>query len=117
MERELNGTHTLLRIFMGESQKAGSEPLYWDIVKRARKNGLAGCTVFKGIAGFGASSVIHKATLRHLFSADLPIVVEIVDTEEHIRKFLEEVKPTLEGSLVTEEKVLVHHYQAAPKKK
>jgi PII-like signaling protein len=117
MERELNGTHTLLRIFMGESQKSGVEPLYWDIVKRARNKGLAGCTVFKGIGGFGASSVIHKATLRHLFSADLPIVIEIVDTQEHIRGFLEEIKPTLEGSLVTEELVLVHHYHAAPKTK
>lgn len=116
MERELNGTHRLLRIFMGESDQSGYEPLYWDIVKRARNKGLAGCTVFKGVAGFGASSVIHKAKLLHL-SADLPVVVEIVDTEEHIQEFLEEVKPLLGGSLVTEEAVYVHHYQAAQKKK
>jgi PII-like signaling protein len=117
MERELSGPNTLLRIFMGESQKSGMEPLYWDIVKRARNKGLAGCTVFRGIAGFGASSVIHKASLSHLFSADLPIVIEIVDTKDHIRDFLKEVKPLLGGSLVTEEQVQVHHYQAAPKSK
>jgi len=87
MERELNGDHTLLRIFIGESDKVGHKSLYWTILEKARSSGLAGCTVIRGIAGFGASSVIHQAKGFRL-SSDLPVVIEIVDTREHVQKFL-----------------------------
>ncbi|MBI3336136.1 DUF190 domain-containing protein [Candidatus Peregrinibacteria bacterium] len=112
MERELNGEHTLLRIFVGESDKVGHKSLYWTILERAREGGLAGCTVFRGIAGFGASSVVHQAKGFRL-SSDLPIVIEIVDTKEHVQRFLSDVQPMLSGALVTEEKVFVHHYKKA----
>ncbi|MBI1862365.1 MAG: DUF190 domain-containing protein [Deltaproteobacteria bacterium] len=112
MERELNGEHTLLRIFIGESDKVGHKSLYWTILEKARELGLAGCTVFRGIAGFGASSIIHQAK-PFRFSSDLPVVIEIVDTREHVKNLLDSVKPLLQGALVTEEKVFVHHYKKA----
>lgn len=113
--RSLQGEHTLLRIFMGESDKVDHKPLYIVILEKARHSGLAGCTVFRGIAGFGASSVIH---MDHLFqlSSDLPVVIEIVDTAERVKDFLKEVEPILLGGLVTEEKAIVHHYRRSPKK-
>ena len=116
MERELNGDHTLLRIFFGESDKIGHKSLYWAIMEKARELGLAGCTVFRGIAGFGASSVIHKAQ-PFRFSSDLPIVVEIVDTEENVHSLLKNVEALLQGALVTEEQVVVHHYKKGSPKK
>ncbi|MBI3336122.1 DUF190 domain-containing protein [Candidatus Peregrinibacteria bacterium] len=116
MERELNGEHTLLRIFVGESDKVGHKSLYWTILEKAREARLAGCTVIRGIAGFGASSIIHQAKGFRL-SSDLPIVIEIVDTNEHVKKFLSEIQPMLQGALVTEEKVFVHHYKKAEREK
>ena len=108
--RELKGNHVLLRIFIGESDKVGHKPLYMEVLERARRSGMAGCTVLRGIAGFGASSVVHS---DHAFklSSDLPIVIEIVDTAEHIQRFHEEVDPILEGGLVTEERAVVRHYR------
>jgi len=94
----------LLRIFLGESDKSGHEALYLEIIKRARKLGLAGCTAIRGLAGFGASSVIHESHLLRV-SQDLPIVLEAVDTSDKIEAFLKDVKPLLQGALITEEKV------------
>ena len=108
--RELKGDHRLLRIFIGESDKIGHKPLYMELLERARKAGLAGCTVLRGIAGFGASSVIHADQLLKI-SHDLPIIIEIVDTAEHVTRFLKEVDPLLKRGLVTEEKAVVHHYR------
>lgn len=112
MERELHGENTLLRIFVGESDKVGHKSLYWSLLERARETGLAGCTVIRGIAGFGASSIVHQAKGLRL-SSDLPIVIEIVDTKDHVQKFLTDVRPLLRGALVTEERVFVHHYKKA----
>ncbi|MBI2604536.1 MAG: DUF190 domain-containing protein [Deltaproteobacteria bacterium] len=108
--RELRGDHILLRIFIGESDKHGRKPLYSEVLERARKLGMAGCTVLRGIAGFGASSIIHQDHLLRL-SSDLPIVIEIVDTAEHVRMFHKEVDAILEKGLVTEEKAVVRHYR------
>ena len=80
---KLQGPGKLLRIFIGESDRRGSEPLYTAIVELARKEGLSGATVFKGIEGYGGHSVVHAARVFDL-STDLPISIEIVDTEEKV---------------------------------
>ncbi len=113
--RDLKGNHILLRVFLGESDRDGHELLYLSIMKKAREMGLAGCTVLRGIAGFGASSVIHS-DFPVEFSRDLPIVIEVSDTRERTRRFLKAVEPMLSGALVTEEKIRVIHYRHAPKK-
>lgn len=112
--RNLNGEHRLLRVYVGESDKVGLTPLHTEILMKARKLGLAGCTTVRGVMGFGASSVVHKAELFRL-SSDLPMVVEIVDTAERVHGLLKEIAPLLQGTLVTEEKVVVHHYSYAKK--
>lgn len=116
---KLSGDGKLLRIFLGESDKIGHKPLYEIIVQEARKNGLAGATVLRGIEGFGAKSrVIHTAKILRL-SEDLPIVVELVDTEENIRQFLPRVDELFEhcgsGGMVTIEKAEVIRYSAGTK--
>lgn len=112
---ELKGDHILLRIFIGEDDKFGHKPLYRELLERARGYGMAGCTALRGIAGFGASSVIHSEHILKL-SGDAPVVIEIVDTAEHVRGFLKEVEPILKKGLVTEEKAVVHHYRHGRRK-
>lgn len=99
----------LLRIFVGESDRWHGQPLYEAIVLEARKRGLAGATVLKGFMGFGAHSRIHTAKLLEL-SQDLPIVVEIVDTEEQINGFLPVLETMMASGLITLEKVQVLQY-------
>jgi PII-like signaling protein len=84
----------LLRIFIGETDRHEGRPLYEWIVHRAREHGLAGATVLRGLEGFGAHSRIHTAKVLRL-SADLPIVIEIVDTREKIEDFL----PVIDGAI------------------
>ena len=96
----------LLRIFIGEQDRREHMPLYEWIVRKARARGLAGATVLRGVEGFGAKSVLHKANLLDL-SADLPMVIEIVDTEVAIESFLGEVEDAISEGLVTVEKVEV----------
>ncbi len=104
---QLNGDCKLLRIFIGENDKLGHQPLYECILREARKNGMAGCTVSRGIMSYGASSHIHSAKLIDI-SSDLPIVVEIVDMEEKINNFTEKIGDLLDlagcGGLITIEK-------------
>ena len=88
-------TAKLLRIHIGELDRARHKPLFEILVAEARAAGLSGATVLRGIESFGASSVVHRARLLEL-SEDLPIVVEIVDTEEKIRAFLERIEPILD---------------------
>lgn len=113
MEKDPNAK--LLRIFIGESDKAGNQPLYEALVYEAKKQGLAGATVLRGIMGFGANSRVHTAKLFDI-SADLPIVVEIVDSEENIRAFTRVVEQLFEstrsGGLITIEKAEVIRYKA-----
>lgn len=113
--RVIDGEQSLVRIFIGESDKWHHQPLATALLERFRREGLAGATVFHGLAGFGAHSVMHTAQILRL-SEDLPVLVEVVDSEEHIQKvlipILEEMVP--EG-LVTIEKVRVLRY--APKTK
>lgn len=105
----------LLRIFIGENDKYGQEPLYETIVFEAKKQGLSGATVIRGIMGFGANSRIHTAKLFEI-SSDLPLVIEIVDTEEKIKAFTKWVEEAFEktksGGLITIEKAEVIRYKA-----
>jgi len=100
----------LLRIFIGESDKHGRQPLYEVIVEKARRRGMAGATVLHGVMGFGKTSRIHTAKILRL-SEDLPIVIEIVDRPECIEKFLPELDALVGQGLVTLEKVRVMAYR------
>ncbi|MDD5262886.1 MAG: DUF190 domain-containing protein [Methylacidiphilales bacterium] len=99
----------LLRIFIGESDHWKHKPLYEAIVLKAREMRLAGATVLRGPMGFGKTSRLHTAKILQL-SMDLPVVIEIVDSEEKIQSFLPLIKDMLQGGLVTLEKVRVLHY-------
>ncbi len=100
----------LLRIFIGEQDKWEGKPLYQAIVELARQERMAGATVLKGIAGFGAKSHLHTAKLLRL-SEDLPMVVEIVDSEEKIQSLLIFLDGMIKGGLVTLEKANVLFYR------
>jgi PII-like signaling protein len=101
----------LLRIFIGESDRWRHQPLYEAIVLKAREMHLAGATVLRGPIGFGKSSRIHTAKILRL-SMDLPIVIELVDTEEKLNSFLPVLDEMMKGGLVTLEKVRVINYRA-----
>ena len=101
----------LLRVFIGENDKYEGQPLYEWIVLKAREQGLAGATVIRGIEGFGAQSRLHTAKILRL-SSDLPIVVEIVDTEDKIEAFLPSIDDAVGEGLATVEKVEVRFYRS-----
>jgi uncharacterized protein len=107
----------LLRIFIGEDDKYEQLPLYETIVFEARKQGLSGATVSRGIMGFGANSKKIHSTKLFEISSDLPLVIEIVDTEQKIRDFIKSVEHMFEktksGVLITIEKVEVIQYKAS----
>jgi len=103
----------LLRIFIGESDRWHHQPLYEAIVLKARELHLAGATVLRGPMGYGKSSRLHTAKILRL-SMDLPLVIEIVDTEEKIQAFLPVLDEMMKGGLVTLEKVRVIDYRANP---
>jgi PII-like signaling protein len=103
----------LLRIFIGESDRWKHQPLYEAIVMKAREAHLAGATVVRGVMGFGKSSRVHTAKILRL-SMDLPLIIEIVDTEEKLNAFLPVLDEMLKGGLVTLEKVRVIDYRANP---
>jgi len=102
---------TLLRIFVGESDKHQGSPLYEWIVRKAREQGLAGATVLRGLEGFGAHSRLHTAKILRL-ATDLPIVIEIVDTEDNIQAFLPAIDDAIGEGLATLEKVEVRFYRS-----
>src|SRR5271165_6889967 len=101
----------LLRIYIGEADKWGHQPLYEAIVLAARAAGLAGATVMRGPMGFGGSSRLHTTKILRL-SQDLPLIIEIVDTEEAIKAFLPTLDSMMGSGLVTLEKVQVLQYGA-----
>lgn len=114
--RVLDGDQFLVRIFLGESDRWHHQPLARAILERLRREGFAGATVIRGVAGFGAASVIHTASLLEL-STDLPILIEVVDDQAHVDRLL----PILDemvggGALVTVERVRVVKYAAGPAK-
>jgi PII-like signaling protein len=101
---------TLLRIFIGETDSYNGKPLYEQIVLKARELNLAGATVVRGIMGFGADSRMHTAKILRL-SENLPIIIEIVDTEENLQKLQPFLDETVEEGLITLEKVKVIKYR------
>ncbi len=110
--RVLDGDQFLVRIFVGESDKHHHAPLHRALLERLRAEGFAGATVFHGIAGFGARSVIHTSHILDL-STDLPVVIEVVDDQEHVDKLTAILDEMLQGGLVTIEKVRVLRYAPA----
>jgi uncharacterized protein len=101
---------TLLRIFIGESDRWQHRPLYEAIVLKARELHLAGATVLRGVMGFGAHSRLHTSKVLRL-SEDLPIVVEIVDSEEKIERLLPYLDEMVQEGLLTMERVRVVKYR------
>lgn len=102
---------TLLRVFLGESDRLGTRPLYEAIVLEARERHLAGATVVRGHMGFGKNSRLHTAKILRL-SEDLPVVIEIVDGDDRIQAFLPWLQSVVHEGLVTLEKVRVLRYVA-----
>jgi hypothetical protein len=107
---KLEGEGTLLRIFIGESDRWHHQPLYEAIVLEARKQGLAGATVLRGPMGFGAHSRIHTSKILRL-SEDLPLIIEIVDTAPAIAAFLPSLDEMVSEGLITTEKVHIVRYR------
>ena len=112
---ETKGTGKLLRVYVGADDRHGSHPLYEAIVLRLREIGLAGATVLRGIEGFGADSrVLHTSRLLRL-SQDLPVLIEVADTDENIERAVQVIEEMLEevgcGSLMTLEKVEIIRYK------
>jgi PII-like signaling protein len=110
---KLEGEGKLLRIFCGEADKIGHQRLTESILFKAKTEGLAGVTIIRGIAGFGANSRIHTEKILRL-SEDLPIIIEIIDTCEKIDEFLKEINTMVEsagcGVLITEERANIIKY-------
>jgi len=102
----------LLRIFIGESDRSHGKSLHEAIVMKARELNLAGATVIKGIMGYGAASRIHSSKLLEL-SEDLPIIIELVDTEDNIMKLMPFLDESVTEGLITLEKVKVIRYRHA----
>jgi uncharacterized protein len=111
---QLEADSKLLRIFVGELDKIGHQPLYEAILFKAKEQGLAGCTILRGIMSFGPSSRVHTAKLIDI-SSDLPIVIEIVDHEDKLNTFIPVVDKMMEecgqGGLITIEKAEVLYYK------
>ena len=114
----INSKSSILRIYMGNTDKINGVPLYETIVYAAKRKGMAGATVYKGVMGYGANSVVHSSKIFAI-SEDLPMVVEIVDTDERIDTFIEVIKPYLEnpkfGMLITRQTVDIIHYSHSNK--
>ncbi len=107
---ELPKDAMLLRIFIGEGDELKGAPLYQKIVEKAREQKLAGATVLRGPMGFGKSSHLHTAKILRL-SMDLPMIIEIVDSEDKIQGFLPHLDGMIQGGLVTLEKVQALMYR------
>lgn len=107
---ELPRNSYMMRIFTEERARGSHHrALFEDIVRKARDSGVAGATVLRGVMGFGSSSTIHNANILDL-SSNLPLVIEIVDTEEKLRTFFHSIQDMSDIGLVTIEKVEVLHY-------
>ena len=113
--RGIEGDQVLMRVFIGESDRVGHQSLYLALLELFRERGLAGATMTKGVAGFGANSIIHTTRILDV-SSDLPLVIEVVDTQEHLDRVLPDVDRMMGGGgLITMEKVKVVLYREARK--
>jgi PII-like signaling protein len=113
--RVLEGDQVMVRIFIGESDRWRGQPLATALVERLREEGFAGATVLRGLAGFGARSIVHTSHLLEL-SQDLPLVVEVVDTQERVDRLMPILDEMVADGLVTLEKVRVLKYSAGQKR-
>jgi len=113
---KFEGERTLMRIHVGESDKWQGKPLHEAIVMLLRKEGFSGATVLRGVGGYGGSSIYHTDKLLRL-SQDLPIIVEVIETQERIDQILPRMDEMVEGGLITLEKVRVILYRSAKKRK
>ena len=104
----------LVRIYVGESDRYQGQPLYEWLVQTAREMKMAGATVLRGMEGFGADSRVHTTKVLRL-SQDLPLVIELVDSEEKVEAFIKAIDPAIEEGLVTTEKVSVRYYRSGDK--
>lgn len=111
--RCLTGEQLLMRIFIGETDRYNHKPLYEALVELFRKEGFAGATVLRGISGFGAHKVYHSQKLLDL-SADLPIIVEVVDYPEKIHEIVPVIYEMMAGGMITLEKAVVIRYCPKP---
>ena len=112
MPHRFKGERTLMRIFIGESDKYHGKPLYEALLQKFREKGLAGATVLRGVAGYGASSVVHTDKVLRL-SLDLPLIIEMVETEDAIQAILPDLDEMIGGGLVTLERARVILYRPA----
>ena len=112
MSHRFKGERTLMRIFVGESDKHEGRPLYEALLELFRARGLTGATVLRGVAGFGASARMHTEKVLR-FSLDLPIIIEVVETEESINRILPELDRMIGGGLITLERANVILYRPA----
>ncbi|PYO97910.1 MAG: hypothetical protein DMD60_05470 [Gemmatimonadetes bacterium] len=110
MPHRFKGERTLMRIFIGESDKYQGKPLYEALLEKLRHKGFAGATVLRGVAGFGASSVVHTDKVLRL-SLDLPLIIEVVETEETIQSILPDLDEMIGGGLITLERARVILYR------
>lgn len=106
---KLIGEQVLMRIFIGEGDRHGHKPLYEALVELLRSEGVAGATVLRGVCGFGANRVYHAVKLLDL-SADLPLVVEVVDSQEKIDAVMPRIDDMMSGGMITLEKATVIRY-------
>lgn len=109
-QAELNGRGVRVRAYFGERDKHRGKPLWSALLELLRREGAAGGTVTRGIAGYGAHSTIHAASIVDL-SADLPLVLEWVDTEERVHRLLPAVEELLQGGMITIDPVTIVRYQ------
>ena len=107
--QRLEGEQSLMRIFIGESDRYHNRPLYEVLLELFRREDFAGATVLKGVAGFGANSILHTDRLLCL-SQDLPLVIEVVDSEEKIERIIPQLDGMLQGGMITLEKARVIRY-------
>lgn len=112
---KLIGEQQLMRIFIGEGDRYNHRPLYEALVELLRKEGFAGATVLRGVCGFGANRVYHTQKLLDL-SADMPMVIEVVDSQEKINAIMPQIDAMMGGGMITLEKATVIRYSHDPKK-
>jgi PII-like signaling protein len=106
---KLIGEQQLMRIFIGESDRHGHQPLYEALLELLQKEGLAGATVLRGICGFGANRIYHTQKLLDL-SANMPIIIEVVDNQEKIAAIMPSIDELMGGGMITLEKATVIRY-------
>jgi PII-like signaling protein len=111
---KLIGEQVLMRIFVSEGDRYERKPLYETLVELLRSEGFAGATVLRGVCGFGANGVYHTRKLLDL-SADLPLVIEVVDTQEKINSIMPRIDAMMTGGMITLEKATVIRYSSAEK--